>query len=99
MLVPGKGKQITNATHAISVRFLWKIKTSKRFHLVCARTLNDDDAVCSVRSPGVGGDALVLAGVGGLGVDHLKRDNAVCVGDGELGRVQLLATLEPFDLE
>jgi len=61
-------------------------------------TFNNDNALRSIWSQFVGSNHLVLAGVGRLGVDDLDGDDAVGVGDRELGRVKLFASLQPFDL-
>ena len=65
----------------------------------CFLTFHDDDALRGVGAPVVGGHAPVLAGVAGLRVDDLDGNDAVGVGDGVLGGVQLLAGLQPLDLE
>ena len=62
-------------------------------------TLDNNDAFRGVGSTVVGGNALVLAGVAGLRVDDLNGDDAVGVSNGILGRVELLASLHPFDLK
>ena len=51
-----------------------------------------------VRAETVGGDALVLAGVGRHRVHDLDGDDAVRVRDRVLVRLKLLSALEPFDL-
>ena len=57
-----------------------------------------DNAFRGVRAEAVGGDALVLAGVGRHRVHDLDRDDAVRVRDRVLVRLKLLSALEPFDL-
>ena len=61
-------------------------------------TFANDNAFRGVRAEAVGGDALVLAGVGRHRVHDLDRDDAVRVRDRILVRLQLLSALEPFDL-
>ena len=47
-------------------------------------TLHNDDTVGGIGAESIGGDTLVLAGVGRLAVDDLNGDDTIGVGDGEL---------------
>ncbi len=61
-------------------------------------TFNNDDAFRRVRSQFIGGDASIFSRVSRLRVDHFYSNDAIRVCDWVLGRVQLFATLHPFDL-
>ena len=64
-----------------------------------ARTFAYDNAFGGVGAEAVGGDALVLSGVGRHRVHDLDGDDAVRVRDRVLVRLKLLPALEPFDLQ
>ena len=64
-----------------------------------SHTFAYDNAFGGVGAEAVGGDALVLAGVGRHRVHDLDGDDAVRVRDRVLVRLQLLPALEPFDLK
>ena len=62
-------------------------------------TFNNDDTIWSVWPQFIGSNDLVLSGIAGLSIDDLNRNDTIRVGDWELGRVKLFASLQPFDLD
>ena len=66
---------------------------------MCLYTLNNDYTIWSVWSQFVCGHDLVLSRITRLSIDDLDGDDAIGVGDGELGWVKLLSSLQPFDLK